>query len=49
MRKEILARNITRRTQTYDRDVAIGYDPFNREGEDVLGSEEDMAQAEYDP
>ena len=38
---------MTRRTQTYERDIAIGYDPFDREG-DLLITDEDRA-VEYDP
>jgi hypothetical protein len=38
---------VTRRTQTYERDIAIGYDPFDREG-DLLLTDEDRA-VEYDP
>jgi len=38
---------VTRRTQTYERDVATGYDPFDGNHE-TLGSDEDK-QIEYDP
>ncbi len=40
-------KNVTRRTQTYERDIAIGYDPFDMEGEHYL-TDEDKA-IEYDP
>lgn len=39
---------VTRRTQTYERDIAIGYDPFDRQGEEYTLSDEDR-NAEYDP
>lgn len=38
---------MTRRTQTYERDIGIGYDPFNRD-DDLILTEEDRA-IEYDP
>ena len=40
-------RNITRRTQTYEKDIAIGYDPFDKEG--VLFYNEEERMMEYDP
>ena len=46
-KKNVQNKNITRRTQTYERDIAIGYDPFDREG-DLLITDEDRA-IEYDP
>ena len=38
-------KNVTRRTQTYERDMAIGYDPFDKE----IFSEDERVAAEYDP
>ena len=38
---------MTRRTQTYERDIAIGYDPFDREGDLLITDEE--RSVEYDP
>ena len=46
-KKNAQNKNVTRRTQTYERDIAIGYDPFDRDG-DVLITDEDRA-IEYDP
>jgi hypothetical protein len=46
-RKNPTNKNVTRRTQTYERDMAIGYDPFDREAE-LLLTDEDRA-VEYDP
>ena len=46
-RKNPNNKNVTRRTQTYERDIAIGYDPFDREAE-LLLTDEDRA-VEYDP
>jgi hypothetical protein len=39
---------VTRRTQTYERDIAIGYDPFDRQGEEYTLSDEDR-EGEFDP
>lgn len=38
---------MTRRTQTYERDIGTGYDPFDRD-DDLILTEEDRA-IEYDP
>jgi hypothetical protein len=46
-KKNPINKNVTRRTQTYERDMAIGYDPFDREAE-LLLTDEDRA-VEYDP
>lgn len=40
-------RIVTRRTQTYEKDIAIGYDPFDKEG--VLFFNEEERMMEYDP
>lgn len=41
---------MTRRTQTYERDIGIGYDPFDHEGDELLMSDDRGDRGlEYDP
>lgn len=40
-------RPVTRRTQTYEKDVGTGYDPFDGQGETLLTDED--KNVEYDP